>query len=89
MILISNDFWHKIKMIILTHTMYCCLLLQMLLMTLCSRDTYSVIFLKSSVLFASRFNEALKHRLSDYVRHDWLICAVTSSKDEPNQNMCE
>ncbi len=27
MILISNDFWHKRKMIILTHTMYCWLLL--------------------------------------------------------------
>ncbi len=23
MILISNDFWHKIKMIILSHTVYC------------------------------------------------------------------
>ncbi len=30
-ILISNDFWHNIKMIILTHTMYCCLLLQIYL----------------------------------------------------------
>ncbi len=31
MILISNDFWHKIKIIILTHTIYCCLLLQIYL----------------------------------------------------------
>ncbi len=44
MILISNDFWHKRKIYILTHTVYCLVIATNIpvLLLLCSRVTLSI-----------------------------------------------